>query len=145
MRRTIITIVTVASIAASGLALGACSKSSDQTLKVTVSEWVVQPASKSIGAGIVRITADNVGSYTHELLVAKGTAASLPRKADGSIDEKAAKSLGEIGGVKAGTADLKSFDLPKGTYTLFCNIVQDIDGTPTSHFVKGMHTTLVVN
>jgi hypothetical protein len=145
MRRIITAAVIVSSVMLTGTALTACSKSEPETLKVTESEWVVQPAAKSISSGTVRITADNVGTYEHELLVVKGTAASLPRRPDGSIIESKAKGLvGEIGGVGAGEAKLKEFDLSEGTYTLFCNIVQDIDGTETSHFVKGMHATLVV-
>ena len=146
MRRTTTTILTIAMTAGVGLGLAACSKSEPTTLKVTVSEWVVQPAPRSVAGGTVRITADNVGSYEHELIVAKGDAASLSRKPDGSIDEKATKGvIGEIGGLTAGDAKVKEFDLPKGTYTLFCNIVQDIDGMATSHFQKGMHTTLTVS
>jgi hypothetical protein len=145
MKRTISTITIVGALALGGTAITACAKSEPATLKVTESEWVVQPASKTISSGTVRITADNVGSYEHEMLVVKGTVASLPRRPDGSIIESKAKGLvGEIGGVGAGRAKVKEFDLSKGTYTLFCNIVQDIDGTETSHFVKGMHATLTV-
>ena len=64
-------------------------------------------AGSTVPSGTVRITADNVGSYEHELIIAKGTAASLPRKPNGSIDEDAAKGvIGEIGGVGVDGAHL---------------------------------------
>lgn len=145
MRRITSTIIIGAIAITGGAALAGCSKSEATTLKVTESEWVVQPAPRSIDSGEVRITVDNVGSYEHEMVIVKGAASALPREADGSVNEDAAEGIvGEIGGVKAGRAKEKAFDLDAGSYTLFCNIVQDIDGTETSHYVKGMRATLVV-
>ncbi len=47
-----------------------------------LTEWAISPPTAPLKAGKVRITADNVGGATHELVVIRATdAATLPTKA----------------------------------------------------------------
>ena len=120
--------------------LAACGGNQQEATRVTVSEWIVQPKPAKFGAGKVRITADNVGSRTHELIVYRGTRASLPLKPDGSVSERDAEAniVGEVAGIRPGTAKFKDFTLKAGDYTFFCNIVQQEAGGSISHFKEGM-------
>ena len=65
----------------------------------------------------------------------------------GAIDEEAiaeADKMGESGDVAAGKTVTKTFNLPAGTYVMFCNIDSKSSGKPLNHFTHGMVTTLTV-
>jgi plastocyanin len=90
----------------------------------------------TISAVQVEVKIDNQGGEKHEVvIVAANDAASLPKKADGSVDEdkipEAAK-IGESGDVPARTSTTKSFTFKPGTYVAFCNIVDDMGMTGTT-------------
>ena len=92
-------------------------------------EWAVTPPTAPLAAGAVDVTATNTGSETHELVVVRGDAASLPTLADGSVDEDAipeADKAGEIPDVAPGTSATATLDLPAGDYVAFCNIVDQM-------------------
>jgi hypothetical protein len=50
--------------------------------------------------------------------------------------------MGESGDVEARSSVTKVFDLPPGTFVLFCNI-DSTAGTVSNHFKRGMVTTLI--
>ncbi len=137
-------------VAVVSLALAGCGDDGDSTTKTDVGlkEYTVTPDPVQFKAGEVEVTADNIGTEEHELVVVKAdSAAALPKKADGSVDEdkipESAKQ-GELEDVKKGTQKTKKFDLKAGTYVFFCNIVQDQGGTTISHFKQGMHEVVTV-
>jgi hypothetical protein len=92
-------------------------------------EWAVTPPTTPLQAGAVEVTATNTGSETHELVVVRGDAASLPTLADGSVDEDAipeADKAGEIPDIAPGASGTATLDLPAGDYVAFCNIVDQM-------------------
>jgi uncharacterized cupredoxin-like copper-binding protein len=125
-------------------------------VKVTLEEFTLTPHPNEAKAGTVRCEVDNVGTMTHEMVVARApSAAALPKvtapnpeRAIGDVDEAAIPSsdkIGETGDVKPGQHVVKTFKLTPGTYVLFCNIDDaNPDGTVTSHFQRGMSDTITV-
>ena len=127
-----------------GLVIAACS-SSGSTVDVSLIEWSVTPAPTSVSSGEVMFNATNDGGKTHELVIVKDVApADLPTDDQGHVVEEEIPEgavIGEISEFDAGTTDSAVFDLAPGTYTIFCNIVNDEDG---SHFKNGMVSTVEV-
>ncbi len=123
---------------------------------VDLFEYQVLAKPPEAKAGSVQITAKNVGTIQHEMIVVRAPSAeALPKvtepggeRAVGDVDEEALPpedAVGEISEFKAGKTVAKSFKLSPGTYVLFCNIdVENPDGTVTSHYQEGMHTTIDV-
>ena len=118
-------------------------------------EWSITSDQLELPAGRQTITAANLGHLTHELVIVKAAdAASLPTKADGSVDEDqlARVTVGEIADVPAGTSRHKIFTLRPGSYVAFCNIVGGMGmgngmmgGMEHVHFDAGMHTQFTVS
>ena len=98
---------------------------------------------RTIPAGQIDVKIDNQGGEKHEVvIVAAKDAASLPKKADGSVDEDKipeGDKVGESGDVPARTSMTKSFTFKPGTYVAFCNIVDDMGMTGTT--MMGGNTT----
>lgn len=111
---------------------GSGTQSADSSAPGTfvLDEWSVAAPTTPIRAGSVRITAVNDGRETHELVVVHAEdAASLPTKADGSVDEEAipeSDKPGEIPDVAAGDSAGTTLDLPAGDYVAFCNLVDQM-------------------
>lgn len=118
------------------VALTACgndSKKTDESSSAAnarafvLNEWSITPPTARLAAGEVRITATNIGSEAHELVIVRASdAASLPTKSDGSVDEEQipeADKPGEIPDVAPGTSVTKTLDLPAGHYVAICNLV----------------------
>lgn len=134
---------TVAVVIALTALLGACGSDDSGTDPAGASgpgtfvlgEWSVAAPTVPIEAGSVRITADNQGSETHELVLVRAEdAASLPTKADGSVDEEAipeADKPGEIPDVAAGDSASATLDLSPGNYVAFCNLVDQMGNNGT--------------
>ena len=137
-------------IAAAALVLSACGGSSDGSrassttapavgsskhATFVLDEWSIVPPQGDLAAGQVAITARNKGSETHELVIVRASdAASLPKNADGSVDEERipeSKKAGEIADLAAGTSRTKTLDLPAGDYIAFCNIVEGMGNGTT--------------
>ena len=93
-------------------------------------EWSVVAPAGEIQAGKVTITANNNGKEPHELVIVRASdAASLPTKADGSVNEDKipdTKKAGEIGDLGPGKTATKTLNLLAGDYLAFCNIVEDM-------------------
>jgi hypothetical protein len=98
----------------------------------------------TIPAGQVDVKIDNQGGEKHEVvIVTANDAASLPKKADGSVDEDKipeADKIGESGDVPDRTSTTKSFTFKAGTYVAFCNIVDDM-GTTGTTMMNGSSTS----
>ncbi len=84
----------------------------------------------------------------HELVVVRTDilAADLPVLEDGSFDEEAegVEVLGEIEDLAVGTTESLTLELSPGHHVLLCNVVDDPDGTPFSHFGAGMRVDVEV-
>jgi plastocyanin len=136
----------VAKLAASGV-VGSTAKVTLQEFSMTVHPGLVQ-------SGKVSLQVDNVGSIVHELVIVRAAGvAALPKvtkageRSVGAIDEEAiaeSDKMGETGDVAARSTVTKTFDLPPGTYVMFCNIDSKNGGKVLNHFTHGMVATLLV-
>jgi hypothetical protein len=135
----------IAKLSASGVVSG--------TAKVTLQEFSIVSHPGLVQSGKVTLQVDNVGSITHELVIVRAASASvLPKvktpgdRAIGAINEEAiaeTDKVGETGDVPAGGSVTKTFDLPPGTYVMFCNIDNKNNGTVLNHFTRGMVAPLI--
>ena len=137
----------VVKLAASGGVIGS-------TTQVTLREFSMTAKPGLVQSGKVTLTVQNVGSITHEMvLVRSASTSALPKvkqageRAVGDVDEEViaeADKMGETGDVVAGATVTKTFDLPPGTYIMFCNIDNKNGNTVLNHFRRGMVATLIV-
>jgi uncharacterized cupredoxin-like copper-binding protein len=123
---------------------------------VTLQEYTMTPHAAALKAGDVRLTVNNVGSITHELVLVRAPSVSaLPivqtataDRAVGDVNEEAipaSAKMGETGDVKPGQTVVKHFNLVPGTYVMFCNVDNtNPDGTTLNHFHQGMAATITV-
>jgi len=122
----------------------------------TLSEFTITAPKTPIHAGAVKITADNVGSEKHELVIVAASG-PLPTKSDGSVDEDKIPETdkrGETGDVPARSRKSTTFDLSPGTYVAFCNLVDTMGGRMMNgssgmthghvHYALGMHVEFTV-
>ena len=125
------------------------------TAQITLQEFSIIVHSGPVQSGKVTLHVANVGSITHELVIIRAASASaLPRvkkageRSVGAVNEEAipeTSKMGETGDVAAGSSVTKTFNLPSGTYVMFCNIDNKITGgTVFNHFMHGMVATLTV-
>lgn len=124
------------------------------TAKVTLQEFSIAARPGLVKSGKVKLVTDNVGTITHELVIVRApNATALPvvkvagERSVGAIDEEAiaeADKMGESGDVAAGKTVTKTFNLPAGTYVMFCNIDSKSNGKVLNHFTRGMVVTLTV-
>lgn len=162
---------TLALAAIAALAVTACGDNSTANGSSVASadsfvltEWSVKAPTNPIRAGNVMVAASNRGHETHELVIVHiSSAAALPTKSDGSVDEdKIAESdkVGEMADIAAGKTVTKAFDLPAGNYVALCNIVEQMGmgnggmgnggmgngsmGAVHVHYVLGMVTAFTV-
>jgi hypothetical protein len=121
----------------------------DTKVTVELSEWKVDPERASVQPGTVTFEAANVGVDAHELVVVRADdPATLPRAADGTVDEgklPAGTFVGEIEAFPAKQRCQGTFALTTGSYALFCNILEtEADGTKENHYANGMRTSFEV-
>jgi uncharacterized cupredoxin-like copper-binding protein len=137
----------LAFLAVFGLVIAACSSSGSE-VDVSLIEWGVTPSPTSVSSGEVTFNAANDGGELHEMVIVKDVApADLPTDENGHVVEEEIPEgalVGEIPEIEAGTTESASFDLEPGTYTIFCNIVEDDEGVVESHFKNGMVNTVEV-
>jgi plastocyanin len=93
------------------------------TLSVDEQEWSVIPSHTVVAAGRVTFHDYDRGMDAHDLTIAG------PGGHAGTV-------VVQPGGSATLVANLKP-----GTYVLYCSLFQ---GTPESHYMKGMHTTITV-
>jgi hypothetical protein len=111
---------------------------------VTLTEWSITTDKESVPEGPIDIDLTNDGEREHELLIIRTDlpADQLPTNEDGSVDEDGAEVDVEqdIDDLDDNSDTSRTYSLDAGKYALICNIVEDIDGTETSHYDMGMHT-----
>jgi plastocyanin len=130
------------------LIIAACTGGAGE-VEVSLFEWSVEPSTDSVASGEVTFVATNDGGEAHELVIVKDVApGDLPTDDTGKVvedDLPEGAFIGEIEEFAAGETESATFDLAPGTYTLFCNIVEEEDtGEFESHFQEGMVTTIEV-
>ncbi len=117
----------------------------DATIAVELKEWAVLPARADVPAGTVTFEARNTGEDAHELVVVRADdPAALPLAADGTVDEEQLPEgafVGEIEAFPAKQTCTGTFELPAGSYALFCNLLEtEADGRKENHYANGMRT-----
>lgn len=109
---------------------------------VSLIEWEVKMPT-TLKAGDVAINLKNAANGDHELVIIKGDFASLPKQANGAVDEKAlpagALVQPEIG-LRGNQSCTLGVNLPAGKYTFLCNI----SSGPNSHAAKGQKIDVTV-
>ncbi len=129
--------------------LAACGSTGEGgDVDVTLDEYSVVTDVDSLPEGPIKFDIKNVGERDHELLIVRSDipGGELPTEDDGSVDEGAAgvDVKHDIDEIDEGDETIRSFSLDPGNYVLLCNIVEDIDGTETSHYAKGMWTEFTI-
>jgi uncharacterized cupredoxin-like copper-binding protein len=107
-------------------------------LKIGMGDYFFSPAAATASAGKLSLSTVNRGKLPHEMVLAQTNlpAGKLPTLPDGSVNEEALKSPGEIPDVAAGATKSTKLDLQPGRYVVFCNL--------PGHYSAGMFGTLVV-
>lgn len=130
------------------ITLGACS-GDDSSVGVELQEFAVGPSETSVEAGEVTFELDNIGEETHEFVVLKTDlgATDLPTVEDGSVDEEGSgiEVIDEVEEIPSGESEELTVDLDAGGYVLVCNIVEEEDGEPVSHYQQGMRADFTVD
>lgn len=128
--RAVMPMVAVLALTLTGCGSGATTTTADgpdRNGAFVLNEWGITAPNIRLHAGKVRLTVMNIGSETHEMVIVKANdAASLPTKADGSVDEAAipeADKPGEFPDVGKGSTVTKSMELTAGRYVAMCNLV----------------------
>jgi len=108
-------------------------------INVTLKEFSIAASPASVAAGEVAFSATNGGTVAHEVVVLKTdkAAKSLPTKSDGTVDEEALNSVGEVNDLEPGKAGAATFRLAAGKYLLVCNL--------PGHYAAGMVTAFTVS
>ncbi|MGH2662724.1 MAG: hypothetical protein ACRDH8_07915 [Actinomycetota bacterium] len=120
------------------------------TVAVTLQEFAIIPAEDTAPAGEVTFEAANEGPEDpHELVVASTDLApdALPTAEDGSVDEEGegVEVIGEIEEFAPGATETGTFDLEAGSYVLFCNVVEELEGGEVeAHYSLGMRAPFTV-
>ena len=125
------------------LALSACSSHSSTpkgtVVRVTVKDFRIKLSRTDVRAGDVRLVVHNRGPDTHEVLIAR-TSAALPLRADNiTVDEDALEpvTVDEVEAERPGDVEILGVKLRPGRYELFCNMA--------GHYLGGMRARLVVS
>ncbi|MGA7227549.1 MAG: hypothetical protein WBZ45_05000 [Acidimicrobiia bacterium] len=141
------TLVRIACLAILAMVFAACSSSGNE-IDVSLYEWSVDPTPASVSSGDVTFNATNDGGEAHEMVIVKDVApGDLPVDADGHVIEDDIPDgalIGEIAEFDAGNTESATFNLEPGTYTIFCNIIEEDEGVTEAHFQKGMVNTIEV-
>jgi uncharacterized cupredoxin-like copper-binding protein len=124
-------------------ALSACSSRSTSAkgtvVHVTVKDFRIKLSRTHVRAGDVRFVVKNKGPDTHEVLIAR-TSAALPLRADSiTVDEDALEpvTVDEVEAEPPGRVEVLGVKLRPGRYELFCNMA--------GHYLGGMRARLVVS
>ncbi len=129
--------------------LAACGSTGEGgDVELTLDEWSVVTDVDTLPEGPIKFDIKNAGERGHELLIVRSDipGAELPTKDNGSFDDDAGgvDVKHDIDEIEEGDETSRSYSLDPGSYVLLCNIVEDIDGTETSHFAQGMWTEFTI-
>lgn len=119
MRRMLITVML---LALGAIALGAVSASSQTTVRVTLSEYKVEPNKSSIKAQRVTFVATNRGTVEHELeLVKWGRSLGSVKMKENKASFDHDLEIGEVEGIEPGETKRFTVNVGRGSYVLLCN------------------------
>jgi len=112
------------------------------TVELQLADYAFEPDDIDVDAGVVTFATTNDGAEAHELAFLPG-GGEVPFTEDGAPDEEALEAAGafELEAYGPGRDCNATYELERGTYTLFC-IVEAPDGE--THYEKGMRGTLDV-
>ena len=118
-------VIVAALVALAALAVGAANGSAGSaaaTVRVTLKEFTLKPATKSVPAGKVTFVVVNSGRVDHELVVlrTKGPANTLPLASTRDVYE-----VGRVGTTRtidSGRRKSLTLTLKPGHYSLICNL-----------------------
>lgn len=140
VRRGAVTLVVVTLAACGGGGGGnATPKPTPQPLGVQLKEFTLMLGRNSLGAGRVRLFAQNAGTVKHMLVVLRTDLApdKLPLEGNVVDVEGAGVTLvGSIDAFDAGTQERKVMPITAGAHVLICNV--------PSHYQQGMRAALTV-
>lgn len=111
------------------LLVPACSQTPVSRDRVSLQEYSVQTGNPRWSAGEVELQVDNIGEFSHTLVVTAE---------DGTV--VAASDV-----LRAGEEAILDLELPPGKYQLTCRIVVQTDQGLIDHYERGMHTTVEVD
>jgi hypothetical protein len=121
----------------------------DPGIAVALAEFSVVPDEDKLTPGPNRFIVTNTGELDHELYVAQAPQVeALPLTGDEGVDEEALRPgqiVAEIEEVPAGETCVLEVDLEPTNYVLFCNIVDEGEENPRSHFLRGMRARVKVS
>jgi uncharacterized cupredoxin-like copper-binding protein len=124
-------------------AVSACSSHSTSAkgtvVRVTVKDFRIKLSRTHVQAGEIQLVVHNRGPDTHEVLIAR-TSAALPMRADNiTVDEDALEpvTVDEVEAEPPGDVEVLGVKLRPGSYELFCNMA--------GHYLGGMRARLVVS
>jgi uncharacterized cupredoxin-like copper-binding protein len=143
LRRAARIIPCLLACAIAAIVLSACSSRSASpkgaVVRVTVKDFRIKLSRTRVRAGEVRFVVKNRGPDTHEVLIAR-TSAALPLRADNiTVDEDALEpvTVDEVEAEPPGAERVLEVKLRPGRYELFCNMA--------GHYLGGMRVRLVVS
>ncbi|MEW6475951.1 MAG: hypothetical protein AB1679_27150 [Actinomycetota bacterium] len=128
---------------------GTATGTAAEEVVLTLGEWTIKPSAQP-KAGVISFKAENAGAEEHEVVFVKAdNAESLPKDADGALDEEKLPEgalIGEIEAFPPGQVCSGAFNLAAGKYVMVCNVVHtEPNGEKEAHFAEGMHAPLTVS
>lgn len=134
-------------LVSASIGLTACSDTNDpRTLNVELYDYAMKTKANPITlpSGTITFTGINRAKETHEIVLFKTDLApeALPRKDDGSVDERGAgvELIDEAEGIKAGTTKSFQATVTPGKYVLACNLIEN----DKKHYMLGMFLPITV-
>lgn len=121
--------------------------SANSTLHVMLQEWRIIADKKVVPAGPLKISVQNRGQETHEIVLLRTDLPhnNLPMQASGGIsEEKAGKLVNELEDLTPRSKKSMHVNLKPGNYVLLCNMVEIEDGEKEQHYSMGMRTAFTV-
>ena len=139
---------TVLALTVAALSLACVGDERVTEVDITLHEWGISPAAIEVEAGTVVFNISNDGPEDpHELVLIRigDTAIADIPVVDGMVPEDEVDFVDELEEIEVGASGTLEVDLSAGRYLLLCNIVEEEDDGPESHFELGMRALLVVN
>lgn len=114
-------------------------------VRIALDEYSLDLRPARSDEGTVRIFIDNDGDEEHGLIFVRASSAEeLPVKPDGSVDLAKAQVADQLEPLAPGRYRIQP-ELFPGPLVVLCNLVTPgPDGTPVSHFARGMRAELQI-
>lgn len=128
-------------IALVALVLPACGDGDDGGVDVTLSDFVVAPATTSAPAGEITFNLSNEAEQTHEFVIFRTDLApdAMPVGTEGDVDEEGegVEAIDEVEDITGGSDATLTVTLDAGSYVFLCNL--------PGHYSQGMHVGFTVS